>query len=187
MKHLFATLLFTVISLFATAQVDAEEAILQLKDGTLIVKLIKQQKKIDMLLKQGKKEEAIAFEKEEDIRNESLIQSFSANYTFSKLLFIYNTDMGKLADGDPTVLFDKEGKAANEIPAKYLFIELGETLITSNDGFIVRDRNNDVLKKPFPYFTRQRGFLNLFIVPFPKMISNWEKKLTSYYTQVISK
>jgi hypothetical protein len=186
MKHFIATLLLFSIAFSSSAQTDAEDAILQLKQGTLIVKLIKQQKKIDMLLKQGKKEEAIAYEKEEKFENESLIQSFSRNYSFSKILFVYNTDMGKLAEGDPTVLFDKDGKSANKIPADYLFVELGESLGRSIDGFVVRDRNNDQLAKPFPYFVSHWDFFHIKKVSFPQMIEKWEKQLNSYYNKVIT-
>ena len=184
MKSIFSALAIVLFSTSLLGQTDATEAIYQLKEGTLIVKLIRQQKKIDMLLKQGKKEEAIAYEKEEKKRNESLIQAFSTNYSFSKLLFIYATDMGKLADGDPTVLFDRDGIPANEIPANFLFIELGETLKTGVDGFIVRDRHNDQLTKPFPYFVSEWDFFHLNKLSFPKMIGKWEKKLNQFYSRV---
>jgi hypothetical protein len=92
--------------------------------------------------------------------------------------------MGKLADGDPAVLFDKEGKPAHEIPADYLFVELGESLGRSIDGFVVRDRNNDQLAKPFPYFVSQWDFFHIKKITFPRMIEKWEKQLNDYYKRV---
>lgn len=184
MRSIFSALAIVLFSTSLLGQTEATEAIYQLKEGTLIVKLIKHQKKIDMLLKQGKKEEAIAHEKEEKKRNESLIQAFSTNYSFSKLLFVYSTDMGKLADGDPTVLFDRDGAPANAIPTNFLFLELGETLNTGVDGFVIRDRHNDQLTQPFPYFVSQWDFLHINKLSFPKMIGKWEKKLHSFYSRV---
>jgi hypothetical protein len=187
MKYLFTPIFLIAATLAAFGQIRAEDAIFDLKEGTLIVKLITQQKKIDMLLKQGKKEEAIACEKEERIQNENLMQAFSASYTFSDLLFIYATDMGKLADGDPSVLFDREGNPAAAIPEKYLFLELGESLGRNIDGFVVRDRNNDQLAKPFPYFVSRWGFLHLSKKSFPSMIGGWEKQLNSFYSRAVNR
>ncbi len=180
----FVFILAFVFSINVSGQTSAQEAILQLKEGTLIVKLIEQQKKIDMLLKAGKKEEAIAFEEEQKRQNENLIQAFSTNYTFSRVLFIYSYNMGKLADGDPSVLFTSEGKGVADVPPIYLFIELSESPEQGVDGFVVRDRNNDHLNKPFPYFVSQYDLFHLSRLSFPKMIKKWEKKLNSYYSKV---
>ena len=170
---LFALLLPTV----GTAQTDAKTALTILKEHALVVKLIVPQKKMEALLKANKKEEMLAVERETKMRHENLIQAFSTTYTFGPVYFIYTTNLGKLADGDPSVLFDKNGNSLKQIPTSWLFIELSESPDRGVNGFIVRDSAHYILTKPFPYFISQWGFLHLSTRTFPEMIATWQEKL----------
>ena len=176
-KHLKFILLALIFPLITMGQTDAASAIKILKDHALIVKLIIPQKKMEALLNANKKEEMLAVEKETKMRHESLIQAFSTTYTYGKVYFIYTTDMGKLADGDASVLFDTDGNKATSIPESWLFIELSESPERGVNGFIVRDSQHYILAKPFPYFITQWGFLHLSKRTFPEMVADWQNKL----------
>ena len=178
MNKQFKLILLVLLFPFMTiGQTDAATAIKILKEHALIVKLIVPQKKMEALLKANKKEEMLAVEKETKMRHESLIQAFSATYTYGKVYFIYTTDMGKLANGDASVLFDKDGNKLSSIPESWLYIELGESPERSINGFIVRDSEHYILTKPFPYFTTQWGFMHLSKRTFPEMVTDWQQKL----------
>ena len=162
---------------FSNAQTEASTAMQQLKEGALIVKLIVPQKKLDALLSSNKKEEMIALEEETKMRHEQIIQAFETTYTFSKVYFILTPDIGKLADGDPTVLFDTKGHSADQIPPSWLYIELSESPKRGIDGFVVRDSEHFVLTKPFPYFVSQWDFLHINKRTYIEMLAIWQKKL----------
>ena len=168
-------LLILVLSFNAYAQTEPEVAIKQLKEGALIVKLIVQEKKVEQLLKANKKELALQVQEEEKKQNEAIIQSFSSTYTFSPLYFIYSNDMGKLADGDASVLFDINGQPARKIPDSYIFVEFSESPVRGIDGLLVRDAKSYILNKPFPYFLSEWDFFHINKIPYPTLIAKWQK------------
>ncbi len=180
MKSFSRALLILNLAFASTAaygQISAEEAIRTLKEGALVLKLIVPEKKIEMLLKQNKKEEAIKLEEETAALNQELITAFSTAYTYGQLYFVYSSDMHLLVEGDPGVLFDKQGQFATAFPKDWLFIELSDSPELSIDGFVVRDRNNDALTKPFPYFTSQWGAFRLSKKSFYAMLEQWQKRV----------
>jgi hypothetical protein len=180
MKSLYQTCLIFILAIASApsfGQVTANEAIKTLKEGALVVKLIIPEKRIEMLLKQNNKEEAIRLEEATAALNQELITAFSNAYTYGPLYFVYSSDMHLLVEGDPGVLFDKQGEFATAYPKDWLYIELSESPELNIDGFVVRDRNNDALTKPFPYFTSQWGFLRLSKKSFVAMIEEWQNRL----------
>jgi len=148
-----------------------------LKEDALVVKLIIPEKRIEMLLKQNKKEEALKLEEETTALNQELITAFSTAYTYGPMYFIYSTNMRVFVEGDPGVLFDKQGEFATAYPKNWLFIELSDSPELNIDGFVVRDRNNDALTKPFPYFTSQWGAFRLSKKSFYAMLEEWQRRL----------
>lgn len=186
--HRMKAILITFISIISfssiQAQTDPEQAILDLKEGTLIVNLIVPTKKIAALRENGNKQASIDLQNEIDAQNEAIKLAFIDNYRFSKVLFIYSYDMGAFFDGDPTVLFNSIGNKQSAMPDKFLFVEFNESMKRNIDGFVMKDKNRDDLKKPFPYFISHYKPLRLGRKTFKTMVEMLDEKLTGFYTAV---
>lgn len=180
---LICSLLLSSI-VYAQSITNPSTAILELKNGALVVNLIYPTKKIDALLESGQKEESIALEAEVAKDHEQLINAFLQNYNFSQLLFVYSYNMGKLADGDASVLFSASGNAQSLMPANIYFVELTKTKGQSLNGFVVKDKNRDPLAKPFPYFVSMYKFLQIRKRTYVSMVTELNARLLKFYESV---
>lgn len=178
---LFTSLMLSALVLLSSlslkAQASAAQALRALQEGALVVKLIVPEKHIEALLKQDRKEEAIKVEEAAEAINNALITAFSSNYTYGQLYFVFTPDIYLLADGDPGVLFDRNGNFATAFPKDWLYIELTESPERGIDGFVVRNRNNDAVLKPFPYFITEWDMFHIKKRSFASMIFDWQKKV----------
>ena len=185
MKNLLFLCVFALsLSLFAQGTTEPKKAILELKDGAMVVNLIHPTKKIEGLLNSGQKEESIALEEESNRDHQELIRAFEQNYSFSNLLFVYSYDMGKLADGDASVLFSAAGNAQSILPKHIYFVELTKTKEQSLNGFVVKDKNRDPLTKPFPYFVSLYKFLRFKERTYVDMTNELNRRLSEFYNVV---
>lgn len=172
------------LSTFSQAQTDPEQAIIDLKEGTLIVNLIVPTKKIAALRERGNKQASIELQEEIDMQNEAIKLAFTNNYTFGRLLFVYSYNMGALADGDPTVLFNAIGNKQSVMPNNYFFVEFNETTGRNIDGLVMKNRYRDDLKKPFPNFVTHYKPLRLGRRTFKSMVEILDQNLMEFYTAV---
>lgn len=188
MKNLFFVY-FILFSLIASAQSNLEPkvAIQLLKDGALVVNLIHPQKKIEALIKSGQKQEAIDLQAEAEADHQSIILAFTNNYTFSKLLFVHSYDIGRVADGDATALFNTAGNAEAELPKNYFYVEFGLSPEKSLNGLIIKDAARDPLSKPFPYFVSKYEFLGINELSYSEMVMNLNKRLSAFYAKSVKK
>lgn len=180
MKPFFRFSLILILALStisAIGQTTPQQALNALQEGALVVKLIIPEKKIEMLLKQNNKEEAIRVEEETTVINQALITAFTSTYTYGQVYFVYSSEMHFIAEGDPGVMFDKNGEFATAYPKDWLYIELSESPERGIDGFVVRDRNSDVVPKPFPYFVSEWDAFHINKKTYPAMIEEWQKQL----------
>lgn len=177
--HLF---LFACMLSFGQSTMAPLKAISQLKEGTLVVNLVAPNKKISLLLKQGKKEEAIKLQEKVDAEHKKLMAAFAAHYTFSNVLFVQSKNMSKIFDKDASVLFDTNSVSQTKIPKNLFFVELTESEKRSLNGFVVSDNMRDRLEKPFPYFVSHYKFLNLSTRSYADMVRELNKNFTQFYT-----
>jgi hypothetical protein len=180
-------IVFLGFALWLSAQTSPEQAIKELKEHTLIVNLIYPDRQIEALLKSNQKEKAKELELEAKIENDALIMAFKEHYKFGKCLFIYNTGISAMMDGDASVLFDVNGIKQTSIPEIYYWSEINLTPEKSQRGLLILDRHRDILTKPFPYFVSQWDFLHIKKLPVPEMVKQLDKNLSSYYNKVKAK
>ncbi len=179
-----------IVVLFATfmskgqSTISPENAIAEIKEGTLIVNLIWPTKKIELLLKSGKKEESLALEKSIKQEHQQIINAFAANYHFGKVLFVRSTNLGDLADNNPTVLFSASGNSQSSMPNHYYLVEFSTTDGRSLTGFVVRDHLRDPLAKPFPYFVSYYKMFGLKKRSFVEMTIELDKRFNTFYNSV---
>ena len=178
MKFVVASLIFAFSLSSLQAQSSSQQAIIDLKEGYLIVNLIVPQHKIDALIEKGKEQEASELTAETKVINDSVVDAFKSKYTFSKMLFIYSIDLKKFRNGDPSVLFDLNDSARTKMPEKYLFVEYGETPKRNINGLIVKDKNREIIKKDyFPYFISEYYGADSFEF----MVNKLNKKFFEYH------
>lgn len=163
---------------------DAGKAIKEIKDGVIIVNLIHPQKKIEALYATGQEAEADKLEKKTKQRHKELMLAFEKNYTFSRLLFINSFDIEKLENGDPSVLFDAHNNTETDLPNTYYFVELGITSTQSLDGFVAKNAQRELLKKPFPYYINQWKALHIKKKTYMQMVIELNDSFTAFYKRV---
>ncbi|HMQ46664.1 MAG TPA: hypothetical protein PKA00_03785 [Saprospiraceae bacterium] len=171
------------------AWAKAKEQIKELHEGTLIVRIPTQHKKIAALeeLLQNKELSPANRKRLEDqlettrqeAQNFSLyvLEAFDTVYDFSKVLFMYDTDMAALQSSNPSGFFlNREGKADASIvldqPNFYLLrfgFSTGEAT-SHTDAMIITDATITDLQKPFPYEVRLTDFISTVgrVLPAPE-------------------
>ena len=176
-------LLFSFFNSTINAQTPGKQAIIDLKEGYLIVKLCVPESRIKTLQKAGKSEEATTLKRQSEQINDSLITAFNTTYTFSNYLFLKSTDIAGFNKRDVSVLFDSTGSSPEVFPEKYLFIEFGETDNRKVDGLIVKDRNfNPITDDYFPHFMS----VYFGVTSFSDMIEKLQDKFIKYYVYATS-
>ena len=180
-NKLFLSLFLAASLLQAQNTKKASEAIKELKSGVLVVNLIHPTKKIEALLRGGKKEESLALESQVAAEHARMIAAFKAKYNFSSLLFMYSFDAGKLADGDASVLFNADGMAQDSMPVHYYFVELTLSEEKNLSGLIVKNDQRDNLEKPFPYFISLYKGMGFGKRSIEELAEELNRRLTDFY------
>jgi hypothetical protein len=194
----------------------SEQAIVDLREGALVVRLKSKRNKIEKL------EEAIAnpeldekernrlkkeldettMEKEE--YNAGLSDAFVNYYTFSAIYFMYDTSSVALKNGVKSgFLLDKDLKVDPNITIgeDSIFViyngELDATNSSGMEALIIMDGNFNILQSPFPYYIRSNNFwwtLGRFFSPkqaikrdSKKIVTKLDYNLNEYYEKITSK
>lgn len=175
---LLASTLFSQSLSKEEAWAKAKEQIKELHEGTLLVRIPTQHKKIaalEALLQNDQLPTANRQRLEDQLettRQEArnfahyVIEAFDTAYDFSKVLFMYDTDMAALQSSSPGGFFlNREGKADTSIvldqPNFYLLrfgFSTGEAT-SHTDAMIIADASIQDLQKPFPYEVRLTDFI----------------------------
>ncbi len=150
----------------------SQQAINDLKNGVLVVRLKTGNNKLralqrvalspDISPKEKEKFESKIAKHQEEIQeeNDNLIESLRAHYTFSPILYLADTSIHLLKDGQQSGFFLNEkmetdpSLSLNERP--YLVTYYGSTISpTKNgeEGLVILDQDLQELVEPFPYFT----------------------------------
>lgn len=167
------------------AQVSPEVAIELLKNGAVVVNLIYPQKTFDSLIKNGRKEEAMALDAKTKEEHTELIDAFRYSFTFCQVLFVSSNDLGTLAGGDYSVLYDADNNPAPTMPSFFIFAEMGNSPNLGIEGLLARYDNRDYIPTPFPAFVKTWGFLHIKRKAKSTLISEWNEQLFNYYNRVV--
>ena len=186
--------------------ISPNEAIGILKNGTLVVRLSTNTRKIEALEKLAatttKEKDRLRFqtmlEKTRlDTRNQNLwlMEAFQANYSFSKLLFMPDTAATDLKSGVRQGIFlngDLQTDPSLALEGDFLVAYYGANTsdqYTNNEGITVLDKNFQPVKYPFPFFTGRTSIRRMFEEAFNKttdlyhytqLVIKFQKKLTEF-------
>ncbi len=193
-----------------TNRVVAEQAILLLKDGALVVRLKSKRNKItklEELLSNPEVNESDKKKLEKDLKNtieerdnfnSALFTAFNEYYTFSAFYFMYDTASVALKNGEKSgFLLDNNLKVDPEITITQdsFFVIYKGTLDATNrtglEALIIMDSRFNIVPSPFPYYTRVNNFwlvLGRFFSPkkavkrdATKIVQELDGKLKEYY------
>ena len=187
-------------------RIKAENAIQQLKEGVLVVKLISDRKKIEVLNQnvvnnpnnaKARKELERTIQHRQEF-NENLIQGLKDEYYFSSVVYMYDFEATKLVQGVRTGIFmnDELQKTDIDLTGKTIFV-LGEGKAGESgiQAFIVHSDNMKPLEKPFPYYFKRNDFFKVFLSIFDsksskyrnlgKMAKDMNKAFESFYKSSI--
>ena len=172
MKTNFFLLLFLFAAGIASAQMpDPAQAVRDLNEGVLVVRLRTQSNKIGKLEEYLGREtpgtsayERLAQQLEETIRettleNDRLVSAFADLYRFSDVLFVYDTLAPRLKEDDPSGIFMREPGAIDPslsldgrpfLIASMGVIVSGQAASGHDESLVVYDRRFNALPRPFP-------------------------------------
>jgi hypothetical protein len=163
----------------APQQISSFEAIQVLKNGTLVVRLSTNARKLEALEKMvattTSEKDRLRFEKmlEETRRdtrnyNQWLMEALDSNYTYSKLLFMPDTAATELKAGVRKGIFYDSNLQIDpslSLDGGFLVAFYGQSSSsdnTGNEGINVLDANLQPLKAPFPYFVGRTSIRRMF-------------------------
>jgi len=156
----------------------------QLREGALVVRLKTNKLLIDELLKNGNSGLALEKQLEQFAINKNTMFAYRENFNFCKLYFIYSNSSDSLLNGTRQGIFlDTNLTVDPAIVMQETFYLLAERdyAYNSSIGFVVEDsariikeRGNPVkemavivknkyghqLKNPFPYFVKEKNFMD---------------------------
>ncbi len=196
-----------------SAEKRAEEAIRDLKGGTLLIRLPSRQRKIDAMeqvlsgygpddkgrarmekLLRQTRQEAAAF-------NRHMVAAFRDSFDFAKVRFFYDYDTPKLQAGETAGVFlNEELKADPSISlpgGPYYVLGFGQTQKDYSDGLeamYIMDSEFERMMPPFPYYQRLNDFAAFVgsIFPAPdqqmrdalRLVGKLEDKLEKFHGRV---
>ncbi|MCB0522639.1 MAG: hypothetical protein H6577_10960 [Lewinellaceae bacterium] len=187
----------------------ADSAILAIKNGALILRLTSGTKKIEELNRLANtagistsrqkrlRKMAQSSQEETDRINRLLVEEFSSQFDFSKVLFMYDTAVQHLKNGVSTGIFlDKNlqpDPAATLGGASYCIAYFGRepnNLAGSKvEGVLTMNSDFKLLENPFPYFVSQIKYFLLFVKRpeekyFQLLVRRYNKALHNYFSKM---
>lgn len=150
------------------------EHIVNLRNGTLVVRLVSKHNNISALDEQLAAE-GVGENQKKQLRNrrdnmlekqtkanKEIVKSLDRHYSFSDYRVLYDTAMVYLLDGKTEGYFlnskmEIDPKISINSNAPFYILSVGQTSTSEThnlEGLIVSDRANVDLVKPFPYFTK---------------------------------
>ena len=193
-SKLFKATLFVFFLIGFTSNINAQKAheiadeqILALKEGVLLVRLNESNKKIDWLRNADKNAEAEKIEKEEAEMNSKIIEAFAESYDFSAYYFFYSKHAGEIKNGQfANHLLDAQGQSvsSNVLEGKAYYV--AEYGFIKNDagneraaGLRIMDNEYNQLSPPFPYGELSQIFI--FTRPMTNIVKKFNNRLVRYF------
>jgi hypothetical protein len=172
----------------------AEQAIRELKDGMLIIRLDSHRKKITALKEAIAREQpgsALRSRLEEDLKitiadkdkwNKALVDAFSNGYTFSEFLVMYDSSTFTLQEGVRSGIFLDENLEVDpdiELTEEVYYIldweENDRQSAAGQRGLVFSDKDYRKLEPPFPYFTHAEKYAYFLFIPLGEDLGQAEK------------
>lgn len=187
MKKQIVILLLLISTTISIAQKSKEKSranIVLLKSGALFVRLKTSELKINALKSKGMLKEAEEIRVVQEKTNKSIIAAFKANFTFCPVYFFYSNYSTQIKEGKyKGLIFDVNMQTDSSFASdKYLIGEFDESETTQMDAFIIKDKNYDQLRKPFPFFIKQTEAV-VSTRSYEKIVSVLNKRLFEYYSK----
>lgn len=175
LRHLFTLICIMMIGLIqAQNKTEACHHISELQQGTLLIRLESNQKKIsamenliaqakDSPLKGKTRKDLIALKNLTDENNQLMVEKFTSGYTYSRVLFIYDSDYKDLIeDKDHTKFLNANLEYITESfdPEQSYLARIGTTDVNGGGGvksIVIADLNGNDLMKPFPNTLKYEG------------------------------
>ena len=177
-------LLHPCISNAQKSKNTARENIVLLKSGALFVRLRTSDLKINALKSKGMLKEAEEIRVAQENTNKSIIAAFKVNFTFCPVYFFYSTYSAQVKEGNyKGLIMDINMQPDSSFTSdKYLIGEFDESETTQMDAFIIKDKNYEQLKKPFPFFIKQNEAV-VSTRSYEKIVFILNKRLFEYYSK----
>lgn len=168
---------------------EAERSLNTLQQGVLLVRLKTGSNQIKLLRQAGKHAEADEIARFWENENKAIVKAFKKEYTFSPVLFFFNTATDSVRARQTRGIFlnDSLQRLPDDLFGNrpYLIAELDELEAPSSNfglpALVVRDSTLKQLGRPFPYFTRMQ-FRN-----YESGVFEFNKKLQEYSQRLIRK
>lgn len=181
------TFLFILSPIISVAQKPREKAranIVMLKNGALFVRLRTSELKINALKSKGMLKEAEEIRVAQENTNKSIIAAFKANFKFCPVYFFYSNYSTQIKEGNyKGLIMDVNMQVDSSFSSNnYLIGEFDESETTQLDAFIIKDKNYEQLRKPFPFFIKQTETL-VVTRSYDKIVYILSKRLFEYYSK----
>lgn len=198
-KAMLAIVFISFVLGGAFAQTSPGKAIRDLKKGVLIVRLPGEYNKIEKMQRLNMTEKAQKVIAKRDEENKLWLEAFTKNYTFSEVLFAYDSLRKSTLDAGCKNCFlnaDLEidtNLTLGDRPFLMLFHGNANAETGSGaEGLIFKDPNFKALERPFPYFfkTVTFGYLINKIIKkdswaesqnIKRLVLRLEERLTEFY------
>lgn len=143
------------------SNVEPIQAIKELKEGTLVIRVPMQQRKLDTLAsiinrKNSSKNSWVSKEYDETEAERQnyfnkVLEELSSNYSFSDYLVIADNQYLKLLDGEKSGVFlNSHGNIDDQITLEGNYLILLLDKVSKQKDFIIVDQEGSVLSRPFP-------------------------------------
>jgi hypothetical protein len=152
-------------------EIISAKAITELRKGTLIIRFPSHRKKIEALEKMANSNPEKAKNIEDSITEliaqrdreyKELIAAFKANYTFSKVLYMYDYESTRLLDGSRKGIFlsdELKPDPAIAMSTEYFYVlSFGSAGESGVDAYIVHGPDLKEMSRPFPYYFKKNNF-----------------------------
>lgn len=175
LRHIFILIFIVMINfLQAQSKTEACHHISELQEGTLLIRLESNQKKIsamenliaeakDSPLKGKTKKDLLELRTTTDDNNRLLVEGFSKAYNYSRVLFIYDSDYRDLLENknyDKFLNSNLEYITESFVPEQSYLARIGTTDVNgggSTKSIVIADLNGNDLMKPFPNTLKYEG------------------------------
>ncbi len=176
-------------------KLSASEAIVDLRDGILLIRFASNRNKTEALHKAMANAESQAdsarLERELERTNESatqlqksVIEALGSEFDFCEYAFFFDKDSKSVLSGKGPVFREDLETEVTIAPdrARYVMY-VGRTPESSINGFVIVDRSLEPIPRPFPGVISRSGFAGLFGTD-QGHIRRLNKKLKKYYVKV---
>jgi len=163
-------------------KISASDNIQTLKNGALFVRLKTSELKINALKNKGMVKEAEEIRIAQEKTNASIRNAFKNKFNFCPVYFFYSNNSNAIKEGNYRGLIFTADLQTDSVftGSNYLIGEFDESETTQLNSFIIKNKNYDQLRSPFPYLIK-RNQMGVNTQSDEEMIMQLNKKLFEFY------